>query len=163
MNINSAFPSKYLKASDLGGRTVTVTVKDVKMEQVGQSRDIKPVVYFEGKEKGLVLNKTNSNKIANIAGSGETDDWTGTQIQIYPTETEFSGETVDCIRVRPVRGPRQLSTAAPAEPDSFESADPPPAPPAASRPVAVAAAAGAGVHQQRAAAAAPITDDDIPF
>lgn len=100
MNINSAFPSNYIKASDLEGRAVNVTIREVKTEQVGQNKDTKPVLYFDGKTKGLVLNKTNARKIASIAGSADTEDWTGLQIAIFPTETEFAGETVDCIRVK---------------------------------------------------------------
>ena len=104
MNINQAFPSKYLKASDLNDQTVVVKIADVKVEQVGQNQDTKPVAYFEGKKKGLVLNKTNSRKIASIAGSPETEDWVGTEIAIFPTETEFGGESVECIRVKAPKG-----------------------------------------------------------
>jgi hypothetical protein len=100
VNINQAFPSKYLKASDLEGNTVIVKIADVKVEAVGRDQDTKPVVYFEGKKKGLVLNKTNSNKIAQIAQSHETDEWVGVTIAIYPTEVEFSGESVEAIRVK---------------------------------------------------------------
>lgn len=100
MNINSAFPSKYLKAADLNGNAVKLTIREVRMENVGRTQDHKPVVYFMGKDKGLVLNRVNSNKIAEIAGSFDTEDWGGTVIAIYPTETEFAGETVECIRVK---------------------------------------------------------------
>lgn len=100
MNINQAFPSKFLKAADLNDTALNVTIKGVKMETVAQDGDIKPVVYFDGQSKGLVLNKTNTRKIIGIAGTAETDEWTGKIIQIYPTETEFAGETVECIRVR---------------------------------------------------------------
>lgn len=108
MNINQAFPSKYLKASDLNDQTVTVTIADIKIEQVGQDRDTKPVAYFQGKTKGLVLNKTNSRKIASIAGSPETDDWVGVEVAIFPTETEFAGESVECIRVKAAKGARRV-------------------------------------------------------
>ena len=100
MNINSAFPSNYIKASDLNDSSLVVTIREVKVEQVGRDKDTKMVLYFQGKEKGMVLNKTNARKIAEIAGSQDTDDWQGTQILIYPTETEFAGETVECIRVK---------------------------------------------------------------
>lgn len=100
MNINSAFPSKYLKAADLNGKAVPLTIREVRMEDVGRTKDQKPVVYFMGKDKGLVLNRVNSNKIAELAGSFDTEDWGGTVIAIYPTETEFAGETVECIRVK---------------------------------------------------------------
>lgn len=100
MNINDATPSKYLKAHDLKGAAVNVTVHQVKMELVGLKKDQKAVVYFMGKDKGLVLNKINGRKIAEIAGSDETDDWGGTVVTLYPTETEYQGDTVDCIRVK---------------------------------------------------------------
>ncbi len=100
MNINSAFPSNYIKASDLNGSAVLVTIADVKVEGVGRDKESKPVVYFVGKQKGMVLNRTNSKKIADIAGSQDTEDWPGTKIAIYPTTTEFGGEEVECIRVK---------------------------------------------------------------
>jgi hypothetical protein len=101
-NINDAFPSNFLKASDLGGKEVIVTIREVKFEAVGREREMKAVVYFEGKEKGIVLNKTNAKKIIEISGAAMTEEWPGTKVKIYPTETEFGGETVDCIRVKPV-------------------------------------------------------------
>ena len=113
MNINSAFPSKFLKASDLDDQTVTVKIADVKIEQVGQNQETKPVAYFEGKKKGLVLNKTNSRKIAQIAGSPETEDWVGVEVAIYPTETEFGGESVECIRVKAPKGTRRVENEPP--------------------------------------------------
>jgi hypothetical protein len=100
-NINDAFPSNYIKASDLKGQAVRVEIDRVEFEPVGQKREMKPVLYFTGKEKGLVLNKTNSGKIINITGSTETEDWAGQAILIYPTETEFAGDTVECIRIKP--------------------------------------------------------------
>lgn len=100
MNINQAFPSKYVKASDLAGQTQVVKIVDVKIEEVGQNQETKPVAYFEGRKKGMVLNKTNSRKIAQIASSPETEDWVGVEVAIYPTETEFGGESVECIRIK---------------------------------------------------------------
>ena len=100
MNINDAFPSHYLKASDLGDAQPIVTIDRVEIEAVGRDKEMKPVVYFQGKEKGIVLNKTNSKKIAQIASSPDTDDWRGVRVMLYATETEFGGETVECIRVK---------------------------------------------------------------
>jgi hypothetical protein len=113
VNINAAFPSTYIKASDLNGKTVTVTIREVKVELIGKDKESRPVMYFEGKEKGLVLNKTNARKSAGLVGDGDTDNWTGFKIAIFPTEVEFSGDMVEAIRVKaapPVRA------AAPAPP-----------------------------------------------
>jgi len=122
-DIRDAFPSKYLKAQDLHGRTVTVTMDRVEYEPVGQNKEMKPVVYFRGKEKGIVLNKTNCNAIIKIANSADTDDWAGVALQLYPTETTFGGDVVDCIRVRASK------TAKPAPPppvdDALDDDEPP--------------------------------------
>ena len=114
MNIDNAFPSNYLKASDLGDNQPVVTIDRIEVEAVGRDKEMKPIVYFRGKEKGLVLNKTNGRKIAELLGSKDTDDWAGCQIRIYATETEFGGETVECIRVKAVGTATQKPKPAPA-------------------------------------------------
>lgn len=136
MNINDAFPSHYLKASDLGDAQPLVTIDRVEIEAVGRDKEMKPVVYFTGKDKGIVLNKTNSKKIAQIAESPDTDDWRGVKVTLYATETEFGGETVECIRIKAPASARRA--AAPAR----RSAPPPP---------------------QDEPEMAEISDDDIPF
>ena len=101
-NIQDAFPSAFIKANDLQGRTVIVTIDHVTFEPVGREKEMKAVLYFKGKEKGLVLNKTNANKIMQLTSSPVTEEWSGFQIALYPTETQFGGETVDCVRVKAV-------------------------------------------------------------
>ncbi len=101
-DINDAFPSRYIKASDLKGTQPIVTMDRVEYEEIGQgsSKDRKPILYFLAKTKGLVLNKTNANKIIEIAGSPVTEEWHGVQIQLFATHVEFQGDTVEAIRVR---------------------------------------------------------------
>lgn len=96
MRIDSAFPSQYLKAADLQGKKVTVTMSHVDMEDIGG--DLKPILYFIGKDKGLVLNKTNSNTIAMMHGY-ETDEWSGKSITLVEAMVDFQGRTVAAIRV----------------------------------------------------------------
>jgi len=102
MNINDVYPSKYLKASDLQGKEITVTMDRVEEESVGQDGDTKPVLYFQGKQKGIVLNKTNSNNIMGAYGA-ETDNWSGKQIVLYSTYVDFAGKSVEAIRCRAAR------------------------------------------------------------
>jgi len=49
MDINAAFPSKYLKAADLQSKHVGVVIDGIQMEDLGD--DSKPVLYFKGKQK----------------------------------------------------------------------------------------------------------------
>lgn len=99
-NINDAFPSNYLKASDLKGHEPVVTIERVEFEAVGREREMKPVVYFAGKDKGMVLNKTNANKIASLCGSFETEEWIDFRIKLFATHVEFGGEQVEAIRIK---------------------------------------------------------------
>ncbi len=95
-NIFNAFPSQYLKVTDLQGRRVTVTMRMVSMEDVGDGQ--KPVLYFANKEKGLVLNKTNATEIADRYGPNPSA-WTGHVIELYPARVDFQGRKVEAIRV----------------------------------------------------------------
>ncbi len=126
MNVNDAFPSRYLKAADLGDAQPVLTIRDVKMEDVGKGaqKDRKPVVYFLDKEKGLVLNKTNASMIQKIVGSPDTDNWVGEKIKLKAVEVEFQGDVVNAIRVAPPKNghiapPAARPTSQPVEtPDS---------------------------------------------
>ena len=100
MNLDQMYPSKWLKASDLQGQTVPVVIVRVVMEDVGDEAG-KPVAYFQGKAKGLVLNKTNAMSIGLVHGS-DTDGWTGKTIELFQAVVMFQGQNVPCIRVRPV-------------------------------------------------------------
>jgi hypothetical protein len=118
VNIDSAFPSNYLKASDLGDSSPVVTIDRMEIEPVGRNKEMKPVLYFEGKEKGLVLNKTNAVKIASLVGTKDTDEWAGQRVRLYATETEFGGESVECIRIKaagPSNGAAPKPKAAPVD------------------------------------------------
>ena len=100
MKVNQMFPSKYLSAADLQGRQIQVIMDRVMMEQIRgeHGNEDKYVLYFQGKEKGLVLNVTNANTIAEFYGH-ETDEWTGRAITLYSTRVQFGNRMVDAIRI----------------------------------------------------------------
>ena len=103
MNINEIFPSKYLKAHDLlNDGDLIVTISDFVIEVVGNDQlTSKPVLYFrELPMKGLILNKTNANTIADLYGE-DTEDWIGKKITLYSCEVTFDDKTSLGIRVRP--------------------------------------------------------------
>lgn len=118
MNLNSAYPSRFLSAEDLNGQDVTVTISNVTQETLGQGKDAqqKLVAEFAGKKKAMVLNKTNAKTIAKLYGD-ETDEWVGKKITIGPREVEFQGDLILALRVSlkaPAAGAAPAKAAKPA-------------------------------------------------
>lgn len=103
-DVRSMYDKEFLYSFDLQGRDVTVKIVRVvsgKLTGQGGKSNKKPVLYFEGKEKGLGLNITNARIIAGMYGSFDSSAWIGKSITLYPTTTTFGKDTVDCIRIRP--------------------------------------------------------------
>lgn len=124
MELATIFPSKYIKASDLQGHEPTVVIGDAKIEKLGD--DQKLVLYFQGKEKGLVCNRTNADRIAHLYGSN-TDEWIGKEITLYTEMVNFQGKVADAIRVKAPRknGGYTITTGKDAKPVRTVAADPP--------------------------------------
>jgi hypothetical protein len=122
MKISEEFPSQYLKAGDLGGREIRCTMARVEREKIGT--DNKLVLYFKGKEKGLVLNKTNAGAIGDAYGD-DTDDWFDQPIILFSIKTEYQGKIVDGLRCRvpTARDNRQAAPQRPADPISSGTSD----------------------------------------
>lgn len=101
MNVNSLIESKFMKASDLNGEDQIVTIKDVDFAEVGQDKQKKPVIFFKGIPKGMVLNKTNIQALEMATGESDTDDWAGKRVTLYEGETtDPSGKLVPCLRIK---------------------------------------------------------------
>ena len=157
MDVNQIYPSKYLAAADLKGKQVPVVINRVVMEQVGKNNESKPIAYFEGHEKGLVLNKTNSMNIATGYGP-ETNNWPGCGVILFPAWVDYAGKAVEAIRVRPSAGalvPAQQSGAVPALTPS-PSTQQPPAP-------APVVPVGTSADTPTVPAGSMVLDDDMPF
>lgn len=137
MNINETFSGNFLKAADLKGAQPTVTIAEIRMEKMGE--DTKPAIYFEGKDKGVVLNKTNATNIAAAYGP-ETDGWIGQRVILFSAWVDFQGKSVEAIRIRPA--PRQQQ---------------------AQQPVQQQRQAPPQQQQHEQAPAFADADDDIPF
>ena len=122
MDINSVFFSKYLKAADLQGRRVPITIDSVQIEDIvgdGNKINFKPVVCFTGKSSELVLNKTTAAIIAAAFGP-ETNHWAGRTIELYPTDVLFQGRSVQAIRITATSVPK---VAEPVGKIAFDAAD----------------------------------------
>jgi hypothetical protein len=103
MHVDTAFPSKFLRASDLQGQTANVLIERYAFEEIGGDRKL--VLFFKDVTKGLVTNKTNAQAIAMVYGP-EMDDWQGGEVQLYTAMVDFQGKQTEAIRIRiPPRKP----------------------------------------------------------
>lgn len=101
--------SQWLTSEDLiQGRHVKVKVTHVirydkvKFKGGKGPENTKPILLalrFEGKERELGLNRTNT-KIMNRMFSSRTGAWVGKSIELYVTQVMAFGEMVDCVRIK---------------------------------------------------------------
>lgn len=145
----SMFDRTHLGAWDLAGRDVTVTIAEVRAETIsnGKQKNKRPVLKLRNTEKTFLCNKTNARAIAAMYGPN-TDAWVGQRITLYPTTTDFGGQSVDAIRVRPTI-PQARGTAVrsqPVDPEMRARQD-------------AAAAAAAAVAEEEETPSAPQADD----
>ena len=118
----------------------------------------KPVLYFQGKKKGMALNKTNATTIAKVYGD-DTESWSGMPIILFEAMVDFQGETRPAVRVSVDRQPQQNSQAPPRQPTqqpAYADREPPPH---QTIPAHVNQAVGGYTQQGRP----PMADEEIPF
>ena len=105
-NIQNLKQSRYLSRADVA-KPVLLTMREVVQEDVsmeGEPEKLRWVLYFQEAEKGLVLNSTNGQIIAQFMGSEETDNWIGHKVVLYDDPSvAFGGKLVGGIRARQPR------------------------------------------------------------
>jgi hypothetical protein len=107
--------SPFIKAADLKGKDLTVTIRRLEMQTVGrgQKAEKKIVAFFDELDKGMVLNATNRNIIKDLYGSAAAG-LIGKRITLWPKpDVEFEGKLQLGLRIRP-----QVPTGATATPPS---------------------------------------------
>ena len=97
-SINDLYPPKWVKAADLNGQAVPVTIKAVTVEEfyVPQINERKraAILAFEGKTKRLVLNKTQCRSLAAITGSDVFGDWIGQSVELVAARAPNGKPTI---------------------------------------------------------------------
>jgi len=97
MRLDEIYHGDALKADDLQGRDCKVTIASYEVVDFDEGKKI--VLAFQKTERTLICNKTNANTIADMYGQ-ELDNWLGKPVTLFPTQTDFQGRQVACIRVR---------------------------------------------------------------
>jgi hypothetical protein len=124
MKAKDVFPSTWLAADDLGTARPTVTITRVGWAEFSDGTK-KRAVWFEGKDKGLSLNVTNWNTIAELTGEDDDDRWIGKRIRLFATKVTYAGKMVSAIRVEaapstPATRPSPRPVAAPPPPPEHD-------------------------------------------
>lgn len=91
------YPGRFLKAGELLGKKVTLTVLDVDLEELqgdDGAKKAKAIISFKETEKKVVACKTNGICIKTMFGP-KLADWVGKRVTIFPDI--WNGEP--CIRV----------------------------------------------------------------
>ena len=101
----AATESNDLKAADFVGKNFKVKIASVEERHYearnGQPAADKAALHFEGKEKTLVLNKTNTKTLINAYGK-DSENWIGQEIGLSTHETELgTGWVVTPMNVPP--------------------------------------------------------------
>jgi hypothetical protein len=95
--VSELYPSKWLKCADLNGRSFTLTIQTVKLEELHNPRtnkkELKAVLDF-GRSKRLPLNPTQCHDLTDIAQSERFEEWPGTRITLRPGISHNGKQTI---------------------------------------------------------------------
>lgn len=110
MNANDLMPKEWISSADVfdsKGKPTSrsATIKGITQVQIGQGDDKeeKPALTFVGTDRKLTLNKTNIKALIEFFGA-ETDDWAGQKVALIGDYTQYQGNTVKALRIRPSDG-----------------------------------------------------------
>jgi hypothetical protein len=101
MDWHLMFKSDYVTALELGDKTPTLTIEDVRIVKLegedGTSKD-RGVVYFKETKRGWVLAKTNALCLSSMFGD-DTNDWKGKHVTLFSQMVQVGKEKKPGIRV----------------------------------------------------------------
>ena len=108
MDYKLGFKGQYVAAVELGNAQPTLTISRVVIEKIesmqkdddgaGKTRD-RLVAYFQGEERGWVVNRTNAECMVAMWGR-ETDKWVGHKVTIFATQVRVGPKMELGIRVK---------------------------------------------------------------
>jgi hypothetical protein len=116
-DFDDLYGSKYLSVADLKDDEPRLKIGKVEVAELREKNGTtkrKYVVWFDGVEKGLVINNTNARKLADAYGK-QPSRWISQIVQLYSEETAYGKG----VRVRPLRKPPPIPAPDPNLNDAF--------------------------------------------
>lgn len=94
--------SKYLKPVDFDSPTIKARIAGVRVDKVKAPKPGEVLcIIFQEKIKPLIVNGTIMEAVKSIAGSYDTDDWTGKFVELYIDDNVESPKGItSAVRVR---------------------------------------------------------------
>lgn len=100
MDASEIYPSSWLRAEDIGDKRQRLTIKDVVLVEMKDKKRLE--LLFTEIDSGLILNKTNANKLKEAFGNN-TDGWIDKVVELYTALTTFQGKEMPAIRLKAVK------------------------------------------------------------
>ena len=95
--------AKYLKKEDIPSPVDTsiLWIKEEEVTTPGRGTETRLVLYFDGLKKGLVLNMTNFQKLEELTGTDDCEQWVDIPVQLYvDPDVTYGGKRIGGIRIR---------------------------------------------------------------
>ncbi len=95
--VSELYPDKWLKARHLEGRSVTVKIAGVSVEELrlpDGSKKIAAILAFPKTEKRLILNKTMCQALIQATGTERLGEWAGRSITLSPATAPNGKDTI---------------------------------------------------------------------
>ena len=123
MKLNEIYTSSssFLRPDDIGTTKPVFTISGVELTEKdfndGKGMRKQLVLSFAGSDKKLGLNFTNANRIAELVGSDDSDDWVNRSIKLFVENVQVGNEKKAAIRIFPEL-PEQVTPTAPKPSDN---------------------------------------------
>ncbi len=98
------FPSRYVKSAEVKqvGRPFPLTIRRIEprheLQKKGSGKEYKPALFFKETDKAMVLNKTNTKRLAEALGK-DPRKWIGARIVPCIERVDSFGKEVEAIRI----------------------------------------------------------------
>lgn len=107
MDYRAGFTGTYLSAAELEGKTITMTIREIKLEDVADIKNgfetgktkKKWVVYLGKMDRGWVLIRTNGEALKEMFGT-DVDAWVNKRVTLHTQMVPFGPRRELGIRVK---------------------------------------------------------------
>lgn len=98
---------QFLKKEDVDPPHIwTITnVKEQSVTAPGKEPKTKLVLFFNGSQKGLVLNMANGDVLSEMTGHDDPEEWIGQRVELYCDDSvTYAGKRIGGVRLRKPAG-----------------------------------------------------------